>query len=139
MNYKTFIAAALLAACALPAHAVDPEDILAPSVAFQISGVRAASGEIYLSFDIAPGYALYRDKIHVTANARSGTQLRSLSVPHGQQVDDLNYGAREQWRRHAIVTLTTDRQGPTLLDVKLQGCADVGVCFNPEVRHVLIP
>jgi len=138
VTLRAWMAPALLLLFASSANAVNPEDLLSASQAFKVSGVRAASGEIYLTFDIAPGYALYRDKIRIGTAASSPAVISTLTLPHGTLVADPDSGAKEQWRSRAIATLTTKTSGPVLLAVKIQGCADVGVCFNPEVREVLV-
>ena len=119
-----------------PAIAVDESDLLPSSMAFEVDALRAPNHQAYVTFTIAPGYALYRDRIHITGESGALTWVR---LPHGEVVQDAYLGSREQWRYRAIAIVGLDKaSGPVHLQVTLQGCADIGVCFNPETRAVTV-
>lgn len=119
-----------------PAIAVDESDLLPTSMAFEIYAVRAPDHQVYVTFTIAPGYALYRDRIRIVGAPGAVTWVR---LPHGEVVQDAYLGSREEWRYRAIAMIGLDKApGPVHLQVSLQGCADLGVCFNPETRAVTV-
>jgi thiol:disulfide interchange protein DsbD len=71
--------------------ATDAQELLPPQVAFQVDAVRGADGVGYITFTIAPGYALYRDKIRISS---PDAALRFVNLPHGIIEHDENLGDR---------------------------------------------
>lgn len=118
------------------AFATDPDALLSSTDAFRIEAVRAPDNRVFVTFHIAPGYALYRD--HIQISDPKG-RLSFIALPHGQVVHDNYIGDREELRFQAIATVGLPQgAGTHQLLVSLQGCADLGVCFNPESRWVTI-
>lgn len=126
------LVASLVLACT--AQAVEPSELLPAGQAFQVTAVHAAGDRAFVTFTIAPGYALYADRVQITS--RPGA-LRFVHLPDGLVVHDTYLGDRIEWRRRAIAVIGLPAGAPvSQLQVHLQGCADVGVCFNPETRQV---
>jgi thioredoxin:protein disulfide reductase len=92
---------------------------------------------VELSFQVTPGYYLYKDKIG--ARARSDrVQLGRLELPEGEAKTDEYFGTTEVYHGDVFATLPLARATPepmTLeLDVAYQGCADGGLCYPPVTR-----
>lgn len=128
----------ILAVAALPASA---QDLLAPSQAFQITAVRESPGRVVLTWSIAPGYAIYRDRVKVAA---SDAQVRigALSLPVGYMADDPSLGLGAVYEGHFVMSvLYTLADGATspALKVEVGGChhTDPLVCFPPY--NVTVP
>jgi len=71
---KRFLIGLLLFALAAPGSAQffkKSDELLEPEKAFRFSA-RAAAGEVEVSFAIADGYYLYRDKFRFTAEGNPG-------------------------------------------------------------------
>ncbi|MDP2867558.1 MAG: protein-disulfide reductase DsbD [Methyloversatilis sp.] len=122
----------LLCGIAAPSHAA--EEFLQPEQAFRLAVAPAGAGEVQLTWSIAPGYYLYRDRMAVTASP-SGSQLER-KLPPGIRKDDPNFGVMEVY--HDAVTMRVSHGGAAALDVTWQGCADAGLCYPPQTQTVQV-
>lgn len=116
------------------AHA---EEFLDPAVAFKPS-VRAVDGQtIEVSYEIAKGYYLYRDKFRFAVDGETAT-LGTPSFPKGKEHNDENFGKVEVYYKSVAMRVSVDRMssGPLPLKIKVtsQGCADAGVCYPPQTQ-----
>ena len=118
------------------AHA---EDFLDPMVAFKPSA-RALDGQtIEVTYEIAKGYYLYRDKFKFAVDSES-VSLGAAQFPKGKEKDDENFGKVEVYYKTVAVRLPVERNASGVLQLKLnvtsQGCADAGVCYPPQSQPV---
>jgi len=118
------------------AHA---EEFLDPAVAFKPSA-RAIDGQtIEVSYAIAKGYYLYRDKFRFAVDGET-VALGTASFPKGKEKDDENFGKVEVYYKSVAVRLPVERMSSGPLPLKLnltsQGCADAGVCYPPQMQSV---
>ena len=125
---------ALLGAMLLPgvAQAVDEKDLLPVDQAFAMTATAATRDRIELRWRIAPGYYLYRHRIRAEGLANG-----ALALPPGKPKRDEFFGDVETYRGPLLGTYTGEAApGATrvTLQVKYQGCADVGVCYPPQSR-----
>jgi thiol:disulfide interchange protein DsbD len=122
-----FLLAALLSGTA---HAVNPEDLLEPEKAFRMSARALDGGTIEVSFAIADGYYLYRDKFRFAA--QPGVRLGAPELPPGARHKDEFFGEVETYRKRVAIRIPVQsHDGTVKLTVTSQGCADVGVCYVP--------
>ncbi|RIX48288.1 MAG: protein-disulfide reductase DsbD [Rhodocyclales bacterium GT-UBC] len=136
MRTLLFIFSLLFSAFIGLAHA---EEFLDPAIAFKGSA-RALDGQtIEVSFDIAKGYYLYRDKFRFAAEDGS-VQFGTPVFPKGKEKTDENFGKVEVYYKSVQIRLPVERNssGPLPLKLKLtsQGCADAGVCYPPQSQSV---
>ena len=118
------------------AHA---EDFLDPMVAFKPSA-RALDGQtIEVTYEIAKGYYLYRDKFRFAVEGES-VSLGAAQIPKGKEKDDDTFGKVEVYYKTVAVRLPVERKASGALQLKLnvtsQGCADAGVCYPPQSQSV---
>ena len=111
------------------------EELLHPSVAFRPS-VRALDAQtVEVSFEIAKGYYLYRDKFRFSA-ASATLQLGAPTLPKGKEKDDETFGKVEVYYEGVSIRLPVERNSsgtqPLMLTISSQGCADAGVCYPPQ-------
>lgn len=121
------------------AHALDPKDLLKPKQAFQVSAVRLSDRSALLTFIIAPGYGLYKDKLAFKSDTGAISPVIAVQMVGENMTmrDDLG---NLQLRNVARIRVDfKDALTESSMLVKLQGCADIGLCFNPEVRTVQLP
>ncbi len=138
----------LLALCS-PGRAADPE-LLEPDKAFRFSASVIAPDLIEVRYRIAPGYYLYRDKFQFSANAaglQPGLQPVMLQfaaprMPRGELHQDAFFGSVETYRGELVFQLPLQTILPPgqsfELSVTSQGCADLGVCYVPQVQRARI-
>ena len=139
--------AVLLALVAGPAFAqlklfgADPE-LLEPEKAFRMSTRPIDVETVEVSFLIADGYYLYRDKFRFALASPADEKLVKLGTPafpQGVVKEDQFFGKVETYRKNVAIRLPLERIDPAAqtlqLTVTSQGCADIGVCYVPiEMR-----
>ncbi len=88
--------------------------------------------QVYISWDVRPGYYLYQDKITVSAiNAHLGTIDLQNAIPY---LDDF-FGEVSIYTEplHLQIPLLSADTGAQLI-IQYQGCAKAGFCYPPETR-----
>jgi thiol:disulfide interchange protein DsbD len=120
----------------VPAHAVDEKDLLPVDQAFALSASAPQRDRIELRWRIADGYYLYRHRIAVQA---IGFEAGALQLPAGHRKHDEFFGDVETYRGELVaVQPGTATAESVTLKVKYQGCADIGVCYPPQVRTLTV-
>jgi thiol:disulfide interchange protein DsbD len=120
------------------AHA---EEFLDPAVAFKPS-VKALDGQtLEISYEIAKGYYLYRDKFRFRVDGETVT-LGTPTFPKGKEHDDENFGKVEVYYKSVAIRVPVERMSsgplPLKLNVTSQGCADAGVCYPPQTQPLSV-
>ncbi|MGB7903753.1 MAG: protein-disulfide reductase DsbD, partial [Steroidobacteraceae bacterium] len=101
--------------------------------AFKVA-TSAAPDELVVHFDIAAGYYLYRDRLGFES-ATPGVTLGPASLPVGLDHEDEFFGKQVIYRDDAQVGVPVTFSGAAQdfdVKVKLQGCADAGLCYPPQ-------
>jgi thiol:disulfide interchange protein DsbD len=132
----------LLCAGAGPATAATPADeFLPPEQAFEYV-VAVTPGAFVVSYNIRDGYYLYRKRIGFATDT-PGVTLGSAEFPKGQPHTDDYFGEQEIYRGGATfrVPYTVAGASPAAIDLKLklQGCADAGLCYPPQTWATRVP
>jgi thiol:disulfide interchange protein DsbD len=125
-----------LFAAARPGLAAD-EDFLPVRSAYKVA-VSAEPDQLVVRFDIAPGYYLYRDRLGFES-ATPGVTLGQASLPVGLDHEDEFFGKQIIYRDDAKVGVPVTFSGAARdfeVKVKLQGCADAGLCYPPQTWTV---
>ncbi len=134
------IIAALLGCSAV--FAQDDVDLLPPDQAFSVSSNAVSNNVIDLSWDVADGYYLYRDKFKFTAKT-PGVKLADPVIPNGKIKHDDYFGDVEILRGKINVRIPFQQEFSEAkqisLEVVYQGCADIGVCYPPEKKVLTLP
>lgn len=138
-----WLRAALLLLCvclaAPAAAAVDEKDLLPIDQAFVLSAHAVAADRIELRWRIADGYYLYRHRMAASA-LDGGASVSALELPQGKRHRDAFFGDVETYRASVTGVLrdVVSPQTPLRLQVKYQGCADVGICYPPQTRTLTV-
>jgi thioredoxin:protein disulfide reductase len=112
------------------------QDLLEPEKAFRLSARAIDATTIEVRFDIARGYYMYRDKFAFAAGP-ADVKLGPAVFPKGETKKDEFFGLMETYRKQVAVTLPVTGNAERLkLEVTSQGCADIGVCYPPQVQTV---
>jgi len=94
---------------------------------------------VEVTFEITPGYYLYKDKISVKAVSEN-VQLGKLELPKGKIKFDEFFGESEVYFEDVFAKLPLARATPEAmpleLEVSFQGCAEGGLCYPPTSRIV---
>jgi len=112
------------------------DEFLDPDVAFRLGAIADGPDRVRLTWEIAPQYYLYRDKLAVKTG--SAASVGQLVLPAGEAHSDEYFGEQEVYRDALVATVPVARAGGTAmtvaLDVTYQGCADAGLCYPPITR-----
>ncbi len=121
------------------AFAVDSEDLLPADQAFQFTSKVEKADRLVLSWNIANGYYLYRNKFKFVS-LTPGIKVGEQTFPPGHTKHDNFFGEVEVFRDHLDAEIALQRQDPKLnklvLEVTFQGCADAGVCYMPVQQTI---
>ena len=109
-------------------------DFLDPDHAFVYSAQRVDAHHIVVTWNIADGCYLYRDKLHFQL---TGATLGTPQLPVGLPRHDPVMGDEVIYRHQIQIVLPFGQaSAPTLqLDSSAQGCADGGICYAPVHHH----
>lgn len=117
------------------AFALSENDLLPAEQAFQLKATAKTHERIVLTWRIADGYYLYRDKLAFESRS-DGIAFGDIAYPEGETKHDEFFGDMVVYRDPLIVEIPLDRRdhSPDKLDitVKHQGCADIGICYPPQ-------
>jgi thiol:disulfide interchange protein DsbD len=116
------------------------DDFLPPEQAFRLSASAESAERVRLTWVIAPGYYLYRDRIKATGEAGHGS-VGAPEFPPGQIKSDEYFGKQVVFHDELVVTLPVKRSGGDLdlaLSVTYQGCAEAGLCYPPVTRTLTV-
>ena len=116
-------------------HAAGADELLEPDKAFGFSARALDAATVEVRYAIADGYYLYRDRFRFAAEPASVT-LGQPQFPKGQVHEDEFFGKQETYRKEVRIRLPVEAAGAERLKllVTSQGCADVGVCYVPQVQ-----
>src|SRR5207247_631367 len=110
-------------------------DLLEPDKAFRFSALALDAATVEVRYAIADGYYLYRERFRFAAEPASVT-LGPPQFPKGQVHEDKFFGKQETYRKEVRIRLPVEAAGAERLKllVTSQGCADLGVCYVPQVQ-----
>ena len=128
--------ASLLLLCALPFTVHADEDFLAPEVAFKFSARMADAQTIAVTYAIADGYYMYRERF---AFKTDNASLDEPQIPAGKiKFDETFQKNVETYRNSVTIRIPVQANGRFTLTATSQGCSDKGLCYSPMDSHVAL-
>jgi thiol:disulfide interchange protein DsbD len=125
------VAAVLMLLISVAALAKD--EFLRPEEAYKYTA-RVENDQLIVSWTIEKGYYLYKKKMGV-ASTMSSVQTGEPAWPKGEAHSDEYFGEQEIYRGRVDVpvpiTFHSGRPDKLAVELKLQGCADAGLCYPP--------
>ncbi|HEX4972033.1 MAG TPA: protein-disulfide reductase DsbD [Steroidobacteraceae bacterium] len=117
-------------------------DFLPPDEAFRFGAGLAQADSVPLTWVIADGYYLYKDRISIES-ATPNVQIGKPVLPKGKPKHDEYFGDAEVYYEVLEATLPVARAAsnqaqPLHLKVTYQGCAEGGLCYNPITKEASI-
>ncbi len=121
------------------------DDLLTAEQAFIFQAEVGAPERIDLTWDIAPGTYLYRDKVEIALDGATDVTLGSFQLPPGEIkrntiLPDGSTGDIAVYHDRVSLALPLLRHGTAAseitLVVKYQGCAERGICYPPQTQRV---
>ena len=105
-------------------------------MAFKFSAQALDAKTLEVHFKIAKGYYMYRDKFKFAIEP-DRVKLGEAQLPQGDVHNDEYFGKVETYRKEVRIRLPLageSAQARIKLSVTSQGCADIGVCYPPQVQ-----
>lgn len=102
--------------------------------AFRLIASEESTG-LRLSFKVTPGYYLYRERFHFTAEQAGLTVGKPVFATAGEWKEDANFGRVQVY--HEDISITLPLKGSGRVNVAWQGCADAGLCYPPQNETVI--
>jgi thioredoxin:protein disulfide reductase len=125
---------ALIALVATPALAQNA-DILRVDDAFRYA-VTDTGSTLEVDWAIEDGYYLYKKKLSFESGTQ-GLTLGTIELPEGLHHEDEFFGVQQVYRNRFFVSIPYTVNGPRPdtvdLVIRSQGCADLGICYPPQV------
>jgi thiol:disulfide interchange protein DsbD len=113
---------------------------LPPDQAFKLEVRPIDQRTLIASFNITPGYYLYRDK--TTFSLGEGpAKIAQVSLPEGETKNDPNFGVMKVFHNsfQAEIALEgVDPKLPLVLNASYQGCSDDGLCYPPIEKTLTV-
>ncbi|BBA34393.1 thiol:disulfide interchange protein DsbD [Methylocaldum marinum] len=117
-----------------------PVDLLPPDEAFRFFAEVKDANTLWVSWQIADGYYLYREKFKLALPGASGVTLGNYRIPNGEPKHDEEFGDVEVFHREVGFAVPLSRAGGEPGNIRLQanyqGCAEKGVCYPPMQKTV---
>lgn len=115
------------------------EEFLPPDQAFKFGAAMERPDSIALTWIVADGYYLYKERIEVSTDT-PGVQIGQPQLPQGEPKHDEYFGDTEvyyQFVEGSVPLARPASPGGTLdLEITYQGCAEGGLCYNPITKQV---
>jgi len=132
--------AVLLVALAGPALAL-AEEPLQPEQAFPVEATVEDGTTLHLTWQVADGYYLYRDKFRFGSDT-AGVTPGQAEIPDGKVKHDEFFGDIAILRGKVDVRLPLVRSAPDATELTLkataQGCWDGGICYPPYTHTLTV-
>jgi len=127
--------ALLLLTLGAPARAAD--EFLDPDQAFQLSVRVLDAKRLELSYKVAPGYYLYRERFKFSS---PDAKLGEPQIPPGKKHYDTALEQNVETYHDGVVVVLpiTSAAKAFTLNATHQGCADKGLCYPPQPRTVAV-
>ena len=114
---------------------------LPPEQAFGLQVTVRDAHTLQASFNVTPGYYLYRDKIKFEIKD-GAVKIRAVNLPRGEMKQDPSFGKTEVFHRsfQAEITLNRPNEAATgiTLDAVYMGCSDEGLCYPPIKKMIAL-
>lgn len=119
-------------------------EFLRPEHAFKASAWVKGS-QVFVNWDIEPGYYLYQDKTRLELEPNTGLVLAAPDFPPALTQEDEYFGVTQVYYQQLYLsanlssTVTTEALPKKIaLDLHYQGCADAGLCYPPQKQTLEI-
>ena len=118
----------------IAAHAAD-DHFLPPEQVFRYT-VATDGSTATIQWNLPPGYYAYKARMALESGT-PGLTLGPAVYPKGEIHHDEYFGAQEVFRGAFLVTapitLAPDTPRSVMFKLKIQGCADAGLCYPPQL------
>jgi thioredoxin:protein disulfide reductase len=101
--------------------------------------ISADQHSVIASWQIAPGYHLYRDRFSFAVTSNNNVaQLNAITLPKGINKEDNILGKYEVYEKNVSVNIPFSKlqTGLFTLTIRYQGCASANFCYPPVSKQI---
>ncbi len=112
---------------------------LPPNRAFRFHAA-IVQGKLQVRWTAAPGYHLYRSRVHLAVGPQS-VRLAPYHLPPGRWVNDPAFGHQQIYEGRTTLTVPFAQLAAGQLVrvvARYQGCANAGICYPPLSKTVVL-
>lgn len=134
-NYLIYLIFILLLPTTTSATSLNPPPA---SAVFQLQVQAHDPNTLLLTWEIKPGFFLYRDRISLAQSNNAFVDLADIKLPSAlAKTNALNQTILIYRKRLKLpLGLVALHPGETIININYQGCADDGFCYPPESRAI---
>ncbi len=118
------------------------DELLPPDQAYRFTPIVVDGNTLRVSWKIADGYYLYREKTTLSLQDSPGIRLGSYVIPTGIPMHDEAFGKVQVFYDELAFTVPLMRSSAATQSItlvaKYQGCAERGVCYPPMSKSVVL-
>ena len=114
-------------------------DVMDPEDAFVLQVEPSDGNYAVISWNIADGHYMYRDKFSFVVTSPEQSDVASIDLTPGKLQTDEFFGEVEVNRNFASARVSLNNlpaSGGATIKVGYQGCADIGVCYPPQYKII---
>lgn len=129
----------VLALCGTPTLRGAEDQFLPPEQVFTYT-VTGDAAAVSVHWSLPPGYYAYKSRMSLQS-ATAGVTVGPAVYPQGDVHKDDYFGAQEVFRGSFVVTaplIGVPEARRVVLKLKIQGCADAGLCYPPQVTETTL-
>ena len=136
LHFKHYLLIAALWLLTLPSIQAAP---LSTNQAYQFTATLEHQ-QLQLHWTLAPGYQLYRARIHVAITSNSQVKLGTFERPLGIPQYDPIIGHYQVYRDQLQLSIPLQHYQPDEFQIQVdyQGCSQTGFCYPPQHRQLTI-
>ena len=127
---------------AVPNPLEEEPEFLSADQAFVLT-TELDNGALQAHWKMPDGYYLYRHRFEFAVPAGSSFALGEAEIPQGKVKNDEYFGEVQVYYHEVSARVPVTRTDGTaaVLDATItyQGCADRGLCYPPQTKHVSLP
>ena len=114
-------------------------NFLPPDQAFGLQVTVRDARTLQASFNVTPGYYLYRDKIKFETGD-AAVKILAVNLPRGEIKQDPSFGSIEVFHRSIQAEITLERPRDAAIGITLNatymGCSEEGLCYPPIKKSI---
>src|SRR3989339_517259 len=125
----------------LPGLGGKQASFLLPDQAFALQVTVRDAHKLQASFNVTPGYYLYRDKIRFEVKD-GAVKILALNLPRGEMKQDPAFGNIEVFHNSFQAEITLERAHDAATGITLNatymGCSEEGLCYPPINKAIAL-
>ena len=113
-------------------------EFLSPDVAFKLDITAKDAGNLTASFNIVPGYYLYKQRVKFEIKDAATGTIEAIELPQAEIKEDKNFGKQEVYHHDFVANIKLSAANNPIIKATYQGCSEKGLCYAPQNKMFTI-